>query len=101
MNPKFVWQQNYQYYKPLLSQLIAQQGMEKDSNATVLMADEYTLKTLSPSQETNVKKMVLDGCGNWKTVHIAVQQDSLGCKLIHCTTNTHMLVILPLTEEGS
>jgi hypothetical protein len=61
--PSIVWQQPYQY-KPLPSQLIAQQEMDKENNAKALMTDDVTLKTLSPSPETKVTKMtVLDGCG--------------------------------------
>jgi hypothetical protein len=63
--PGFVWQQLYQY-KILPSQLIAQQEFHDDaSDATVLMADDVKLKTLSPSQRTKVKKMFLDCCGKW------------------------------------
>jgi hypothetical protein len=53
-----VWQQPPSQYKPLPSQLIAQQEeMDEDRDATLLMADNLTtLKTLSPSQKTYVKK---------------------------------------------
>jgi hypothetical protein len=64
----FVWQQPYQD-KPLPSQLIVQQERDEESNATVLMTNDVTLKTLSPtSWENKVKKMVLDGDGGkWMT----------------------------------
>jgi hypothetical protein len=44
--PCLVWQQNY-HCKPLPSQLIVQQEMDKD--AMVLMVDDITLKSFSPS----------------------------------------------------
>jgi hypothetical protein len=43
--PSFIWQQPYQY-TPLPSQLIAQQEMDKDSDARVLIADDVTLNGL-------------------------------------------------------
>jgi hypothetical protein len=67
--PNFVWQ-HYQY-KLLPSYLIALQEIDEDSIDTVLMADDVTLKTLSPSQETKVIKMVLDGYRKCNQVHIA------------------------------
>jgi hypothetical protein len=36
--------------------------MDEDSNTTVLMADNITLKTLLPNWTANFKKMVLDRC---------------------------------------
>jgi hypothetical protein len=54
--------------------------MDEDSNASVLLiADDITLKTLSPNWEINVKKMVLDGCGKWITG--SVQGTSIFCSV--------------------
>jgi hypothetical protein len=48
-------------YKPLPeSQMMAEQEMNENSNATVLMANNVTNKSLSPSQETKVRNMVLE-----------------------------------------
>jgi hypothetical protein len=67
-------------YKPFPSQLIAQQEMDKDSNATPgLMIDDVTLKTFSPaSWESKVKKLVLDGCGKWIMASV---QDTIFCSI--------------------
>jgi hypothetical protein len=46
----------------LPSQPIAQQQeIDEESDATVPMTDDVTLKPLPPSQTIKVKKMVLDG----------------------------------------
>jgi repressor of nif and glnA expression len=80
--PTFVRQQPYQQqYKPLFlsSQLIAQQQkIDEDSDATVRITDYLTLKPLPPSQETKVKKMVLDGGGKWIKGSV---QDTIFCSI--------------------
>jgi hypothetical protein len=52
--------------------------MDDDSNASVLIADDTTLKTLSPNWEINVKKMVLDGGGKGITGSV---RDAIFCSI--------------------
>jgi hypothetical protein len=58
-----VGEQPYTYKTLPESEMMAEQEMNGDSNVTVLMANNVTLKILSPSQETKVNKMVLEGGG--------------------------------------
>jgi hypothetical protein len=51
--PSFVWLQP-NHYKPLQIQLIVQQQMDANSDATVLMSDNIILKTLLPNMGTNM-----------------------------------------------
>jgi hypothetical protein len=109
--PSYVWQQPYQY-KPLPSQLIVQQEMNEDSNAsTALMADDVTLKTLSPIWETKVK-MVLGGCGKWITgsaqdtifhsINFTAMKDVVESDITAAVGNWHLMVDLqePCSAES-
>jgi hypothetical protein len=64
-------------YKPLRSlPMISQQGMDENSNATVLMEDDLPLDTFPSTGDNKDRKVVLVGGENWITGR-AISRDKI------------------------